>query len=39
METLIKFQPAQDSVPSDLTEWIEKWALASLILEAVQTVD
>jgi len=39
MQTLIESQPAQDAVPSDLTEWIEKWALASLILDAVQTVD
>jgi len=39
MQTLKKIQPAPDAVSSDLTEWIEKWALASLILEAVQTVD
>ncbi len=39
MKTLIQNNSITDTLPAGLSDPIEKWAVASLVLDAVQTVD
>jgi len=39
MKTLIQHKSTAEAIPAGLSDWIEKWAVASLVLDAAQTVD